>query len=211
MAREELLIELGHFRNTDKVEHGYMHYYAKYLPLMCRTMLEIGAGSGGSLMMWNDLYGSDCDIHVIDLFKDPQHASRRWCERNEFITHAGDQSDYNFLYTVKEQFELIIDDGSHNSDHQEISFKHLFVNNLVSGGLYVVEDLHCCKDPFYWNTVTKYEDTILWALKNYLATGALNNEYFREAENELYTNLIDRVIVADAGDATEKIAFIWKK
>src|SRR6185503_3154696 len=158
---------LAQIYQTDKREHGYLPHYEKYLPDKCRWLLEIGVAHGQSLHLWNDLYGTDCEISAIDLFEDPEHKSPRWCRRNEYIPYIEDQSDTNFLYTLRTKFEVIIDDGSHNADHQWISFKHLFLNNLRSGGLYVTEDLHCNKEPFYCQSIKRFEDTMLYVFKNY--------------------------------------------
>lgn len=51
----------------------------------------------------------------------------------------GDQSkieDLNHLLNVKQiknNLDLIIDDGSHFPEHQKISFKYLFINGLKPG------------------------------------------------------------------------------
>ena len=42
---------------------------------------------------------------------------------------------------VGSKFDIIIDDGSHASHHQQISLAILF-RHLADGGLYIVEDLH---------------------------------------------------------------------
>jgi len=201
------LEKLATIYHTDKGEHGYMPFYAEYLPDQCRDLLEIGVAKGGSLRLWNSIFGTDCEIHVLDLFGDPQHVSMRWCRRNEFVPHQGDQSDTTCLYRELDAkiFDVIIDDGSHKSDDQQISFKHLFINNLRQGGLYVIEDIFCCTNKFYWGSVTQYEDTILAAFKEYKKTGKLSNIYFTIGDGCLEN--IEKIEIC----ANEKIAFVWKK
>lgn len=195
---------------TDKLSHGYIPHYAKHIPNRLRTMLEIGCCQGASLLMWDGFYGDDTDIHTIDLFEDPKHISERAARRMEFITHKGDQSDLAFLSTIRTRFEMIIDDGSHNSDHQAISFKHLFVNNLVSGGWYVIEDLHCCREAFYWNNnprIKSKKDTMLgFAMEIALPTGKIECGMFDDHELSVIVPLIDELYLYD-----EKIMFIKRK
>src|SRR5437667_7839904 len=93
----ENLMQLARIYKTDKLDHGYIPHYASFLPETCSNLLEIGVAKGGSLQMWNDLYGTDCEIHCIDLFKDEKHVSPRWCRRHEFVPYVGDQSDLQFL------------------------------------------------------------------------------------------------------------------
>lgn len=201
------LTTLATLHGTDKLGHGYIEYYEQYLPKEARFVLEIGVAKGASALMWNDYYGPDTDIHLADLFQDPGHVSPRWCRDKGFVPHIGNQADINSLYTIKPMFDVIIDDGSHRADHMQITFKHLFVNNLKSGGIYVIEDLHCCRDAFYWaGGITRFEDTILSVLQRYKETGELAGLYFDDHQNGIFKSLVDRVEIAN-----DKIAFIWKK
>lgn len=209
MNKLEFLESLANSFGTDKREdgHGYIKYYAKHLPDTCRTFLEIGCEHGRSAEMWNQFYGNDeLELSLLDLFINPEFKSQRWAWNKGFRTYKGDQSDTNFLYTIQEHFQVIVDDGGHRSDHQIISFKHLFANNVVRGGLYVVEDLQCCLEPFYWGNVTRYEDTLLAVLKQYKETDSFVSEYFSESESNFFHHNIETVDIYD-----DKIAFITKR
>jgi len=198
---DELAAQFG----TDKLEHGYMQHYAKHLPINVKKLLEIGCFKGASLRMWQKLYGPKTEIHTIDLFS--EHLTTEQCFNEGFVPHKGSQSDIDFLYTVKEMFDVIIDDGSHNSLDQAVSFKHLFVNNLCSGGIYVIEDLHCCNEEFYrQNGNLAFEDTMLAELKQWTKKRGFAGKMFSEGENETFSKLIEKVWVYD-----DKIAFIQKK
>jgi len=192
---------------TDKLSHGYIPEYEKYLPKKIDTLLEIGVAFGASALMWNEYYES-ADIHIFDLFKDPDHVSPKWCRSNFLIPYKGDQGNLSDLAQITNQMDIVIDDGSHYPQHMLISFKHLFHNNLVSGGIYSIEDTHCNKDPFFnGGYVTKFEETPLWMFKNYLETGELVNPYFNSGENEAFKNMIKDVkILVD-----EKLILIWRK
>lgn len=207
--REQQLIELAIKHNSDKHgHHFYMKHYAKFLPERCRSLLEIGIAAGASALIWDDFYKKDCDLHFLDLFLDPNHVSPRWCRERNFVPHQGDQSDLHALAAIKEKFGVIIDDGSHRADHMLISFKHLFLNNSVEGGLYVIEDLACNKNEFYYGgEVSTFEQTPLWMFQNYLQTGKIVNPYFNETESEIYENLIGEVHIEE----NEEIVFIYRK
>jgi len=197
----------GNFK-TDKIEHGYIPHYAEHLPENCRYLLEIGVAKGESALMWRKYY-PDCDIHILDLFGDPAHVSTKWCRVNFFVPHRGDQSDANVLSGIREQFEVIIDDGSHRADHQLISFKHLFFNNLVTEGVYAIEDCHCNKMEFYNGDglVTRYEETALHMFNQLKHTGELINPYFNGEEIEIYKSIIGRIEILE----NEKLILVWRK
>lgn len=202
------LTEIASNHPTDKIQHGYIQHYAEHLPDQCRYLLEIGVAKGASALMWREYY-PDCDIHLLDLFMDSNHVSTKWCRERFFVPHRGDQSDPNVLSTIREQFEIIIDDGSHRADHQLISFKHLFFNNLVSGGVYAIEDCHCNKMDFYNGDglVTAYEQTALYMFKSLKESGDLANPYFNGEEIEIYKSLITRIEILE----NEKLILIWRK
>jgi len=187
---------------TDKFQHGYMPFYNTMLSEAISTILEIGCYKGASLRMWKELYPS-AQIHTIDLFGSSENISKNEIEKEGFIAYKGDQSDIKFLSSIKTQFDLIIDDGSHNADHQQITFKHLFRNNLNKGGMYVVEDLHCCTEEYYWNNRVKcFEDTMLWAVTNYLKQKKMQNVFF---DNTGFENHFEQVWLF-----MDKIAFFKK-
>ncbi len=206
--QKTLLHLLAEKYKTDKLPHGYIPYYEKHFLTKIRSLLEIGCCMGASLRMWDEYFGKDTDIHTIDLFKDHDHASIRSIRREGYIPHQGDQSDVRFLNSIQNSFDIIIDDGSHNSDHQLISFLNLFINKLNSGGMYVVEDLHCCLDPFYWQTdlrIRGVDDTILGALLSFQAGEGFINPLCDKPTREILTHYIKDIVIYD-----EKIAFITK-
>lgn len=203
----ELARYAAHFE-TDKLGHGYVPHYAEHLPDRCFSMLEIGVWKGASALMWDAFYGNNLvDLYLFDLYKDPNTVPARWVRNHGWVPIIGDQSDSVALASIGRSFEVIIDDGSHNAHHQLISFKHLFLNNLEPGGLYVIEDLHCNKDPFYYGgEVKRFEDTPLRMLKHFCNEGVIDNVYFNEGESDTFQSLIGSIKVYD-----DKIAFITRK
>jgi len=139
MTLDELAIKYGSDKSS--LAHNYMPFYEKYLPLPAhpRKLLEIGVKDGASIRIWKDWF-PNTEIHGLDLFSEgtpPEIEGVKW--------HKGNQIDYLLLEQLrKENFDVIIDDGSHNSRDQLMTFFGLF-----NGGQYYIEDLHCCFDSPY--------------------------------------------------------------
>jgi hypothetical protein len=136
--------------HTDKAHfHNYTPTYHKLLAgKSVKKVLEIGLGwgglmhndyqSAGSLLMWRD-YFPDAEIYGLDIRPDAL--------RNENRIHSFlcDQNDIDSLMRaaaqVGDDFDLIVDDGSHVPMHQ-VTTASIFVPLLAPGGLYVIEDVH---------------------------------------------------------------------
>lgn len=209
MTKSEKLKSLSELYPSDIKEHGYIEPLSRHIPNTCRAMLEIGIAQGYSAQIWTDFYGVDnTDLHYLDLFENPEFVSARWCRNRGIVPHIGSQASMATLSAIKDQFDLVLDDGSHVAAHMLISFKHLFINNLKGGGTYIITDCHCNKDKFYWGEgVANFEDTPIWMFKNYLETGKIENYLFREGEIEVFENLIKEVHI----EADEKLIVIIKK
>lgn len=138
--------------------HNYTDIYEAYLSRFRGeriNLLEIGIGvtgerwysymmtgrnesGGASLKMWQD-YFPHANIFGIDV----NPASH--LDRNRIRTFVVDQGDVGelaqFVAAVDNiEFDVVIDDGSHRPDHQQVALGFLF-RHLRSGGLYFIEDL----------------------------------------------------------------------
>ncbi|GAA4009971.1 hypothetical protein GCM10022247_35140 [Allokutzneria multivorans] len=126
------------------------HYERHFARLRDRqlTILEIGIGGfadpsagGSSLRMWRH-YFPRAVVHGVDIHDKSPHNELR------IQTHCGDQSDASFFTDLVAQvgpFDIIIDDGSHVSEHVLASFRTLFPL-MRPGGIYAIEDLQTS----YW-------------------------------------------------------------
>ena len=135
------LTELGTRYQTDKVEHGFCGFYHRHLAAECPAVakvLEIGVAGGGSLLMWRD-YFPHAEIHGFDRQRPGFSSPHR------VHLHVGDQADRRALngliQVIGSDLDLIVDDGGHTMEQQQVSLAFLFAH-LRPGGLYVVEDLH---------------------------------------------------------------------
>lgn len=131
--------------STDKCPrvHNYVGVYDIFLTSMRHTatdILEIGILKGRSMHLWAD-YFSVATIHGVDIV-DKTHLK---LPAGRARTYIGDQSSRKDLRSVVEKagtkFDLILDDGGHTMEQQQISMGFLFPY-LKGGGYYIIEDVH---------------------------------------------------------------------
>lgn len=126
--------------------HWYTPHYQKYFEPyreLAVKVLEIGVGGyrapgagGESLRMWKHYFRRGL-IYGLDIFDKTDLSESR------LRVLQGDQGDAGFLDSLARQygpFDIVIDDGSHISNHILTSFRALFPH-VRPGGIYVIEDL----------------------------------------------------------------------
>ncbi|MBT2321964.1 glycosyltransferase [Variovorax paradoxus] len=108
-------------------------------------LLEIGIQNGGSLEIWSKYFPNaelliGCDINEAC-------RALRYDDPRIYIAIGDANSDAieQEIAGHSNQFDIILDDGSHQSRDIVASFARYFPR-LKDGGLYVAEDLHCS----YW-------------------------------------------------------------
>lgn len=126
--------------------HGYSTTYEKWFsPIRDAPirLLEIGICDprkhGASLVSWYEYFPS-ARIFGIDVV----HAEE--FNNDRIVTFVGDQSNRMDLGVFialhgNEPFDIVIDDGSHDDAHQQISLGYLF-KHVKAGGMYIIEDMH---------------------------------------------------------------------
>jgi len=101
-------------------------------------LLEIGVRDGCSLRAWKELFPK-ATIYGMDI-----DSSCKILEKEGFHIIIGNQNNKEYLDLFgNNQFDVIIDDGSHFNKHIINTFNHLFHKNLKPGGIYIIEDLGC--------------------------------------------------------------------
>lgn len=166
MSEHRSLTELANQFQSDKgnqykCAHHYTQAYERLFAVMPNTeslkLLEIGLnrdaqGRIPSLWMWRHYFGPQARIYGMDI--DPMFEAFHQPEQNLHIV-IGDQSSPEDLAKIvrltdspafgnvdaDERFDLIIDDGYHASEHQQVTLAHLW-QCLKPGGTFVIEDLH---------------------------------------------------------------------
>jgi predicted O-methyltransferase YrrM len=136
---------------TDK--RAGIHNYTKWYEAMWAAQrlepvkfLEIGVQTGASLRMWEEFFPNG---RIVGIDVDPRC---QVLESKRVSIVIGSQDDPAVRDRLSEchpkGFDIIIDDGSHVSEHMEKSFD-LYFPILKPGGTYVIEDLHCSYNPNY--------------------------------------------------------------
>ena len=143
-----ILFELAEKYNTDKQlkDHNYVLMYGRLMEEKRATtnkMLEIGFGEGGSVKMWMD-YFFNADVYCIEYFD--KEYSDVWHSPSADIPDLnvikGDSTKPETWIEIPNNFDYIVDDGSHQPEDQIATFL-LGFPHLKSGGLYFIEDTHC--------------------------------------------------------------------
>ncbi|WP_410209792.1 class I SAM-dependent methyltransferase [Aquirhabdus sp.] len=108
-------------------------------------LLEIGIQNGGSLDIWGHYFPHAQKIIGCDI--NPDCAKLVYGDQriSVIIGDANSSSTFSAIKQISSDFDLIIDDGSHQSGDIVKSFA-LYFPQLRDGGLFVAEDLHCS----YW-------------------------------------------------------------
>jgi hypothetical protein len=128
---------------TDKshLTHNFAQFYDRYFTeLRDRPikLLEIGIGRGASIRMWKR-YFRRAQLFAVE--SEPRRGKYRFLGAKVYV---GRQEDRTFLRSMMDQIgpvDIIIDDGSHRVDDQQITLGCLFPY-LKPGGHYIIEDIH---------------------------------------------------------------------
>jgi hypothetical protein len=138
--------------HTGNIIHKWKHYFEIYDRHFSRfrnkkiTLLEIGVFKGGSLEMWREYFGENCQIIGIDI----NPLCKRF-ENNNTKIYIGSQDDRDFLKTIKAEVagaDIVIDDGGHMMKQLKVSFEELY-GWVREDGIYLAEDLHTCYWPLF--------------------------------------------------------------
>lgn len=151
-----MLSGLGQKHGTDKVSHGFTDVYDKLFQvnrLEVKKVLEVGVFFGSSLKMWAE-YFPNAVIYGVDSFTGHQGNGNIFPNADRFLKEntnpriklvVADQAKIEDLdkviSSVGDEFDIIIDDGSHLMYDQQITLGKLF-KLLKNEGIYVMEDLH---------------------------------------------------------------------
>ena len=142
--------------NKKKRIHKWMGYFPVYEKHFSNwknkspKILEIGVDRGGSVEMWKNYFGPDSTIVGVDIKSEcAEHA------QPGINIEIGNQSDTIFLQSLIDKFgtfDIIIDDGSHNTTDIKNSFDFLYPK-MSDSGCYLIEDLHMTYEHLLGNSL----------------------------------------------------------
>ena len=155
-----------HFSDKGTFKHNYTKVYQRFLEKLRKdkiNLLEIGVAEGGSCMMWLDYFANGkifgADYYSRDDLKKyyllNPYISNSADSKNKLISRMDkvfnherfyflqlDQSKAKELEGIDQNFDVIIDDGSHIHGDIQLTFGTL-APKVKKGGFYFIEDLNC--------------------------------------------------------------------
>jgi demethylmacrocin O-methyltransferase len=165
--------------------HNFTEVYERFfLPMRTRPIriLEIGIDQGGSLLMWSD-YFPNAEIFGIDILDCSS------METDRVRTFVADQSKREqlgaFLAKYPGPYDIVLDDGGHSMEQQQVSLGFLFPH-VRPGGYYVVEDVHTSLPVFYphrgFAVAADGTNSTLLMLETFVRTGRFESRYLTPGE-----------------------------
>jgi hypothetical protein len=217
-------------KGTDYLDaHNYTRIYSElFQPIRDKplTILEIGllrvdrdfrryfngseekganlkATSAPSLQMWRIYFPK---AHLIGF--DIDNFSE--VKIDDCRIYQGDMSSRSDLESlvqnVGSKFDIVIDDASHVSHHQQIALGTLFPH-VTSGGLYIIEDLQWQDMSLERPGARKTQKM----LRDFAVTGSVNSDFLSLEETSSLESTIDSVDLFDSTQGTDALAVIRKR
>ena len=142
-----------HIQKTGKVSDKWSSYLDYYDTVFFSrknesiNLLEIGVQNGGSLETWAEYFKNAKNIIGCDI--DEKCKSLLFDDERIKLVVSDIKTEYAYKEINKycDNFDIIIDDGSHFSKDILITFVNFFPI-LNPGGIYIVEDTH----TLYWQS-----------------------------------------------------------
>jgi hypothetical protein len=171
---------------TDKVDLNYTPFYVSHFRNIrneIKSVLEIGISGGNSLRVWRDyfpnalIYGIDCDNKYI-------------FNEERIKTFKADQSNREHLVPLMRQIgevDIIIDDGGHTMQQQQISLGCLFPF-VKGGGYYIIEDLSTSMMSVKEFNLTETPETTLTLLKKLSHKEGVKSDFITQGEIDYLVN-----------------------
>ena len=196
--------------------HGYALIYEKYFEGIRNNeirLLEVGVcmedtDGGHSIRMWRD-YFKNSKIYTFDIVDMTENKVMK--EIDNVYFYKGDQSNrkdlqslYNYFGT--EDFDFILEDGSHIHEHQLISLGQLF-KYVKPGGIYILEDMSipnhsvCCIR----------NDKSYQILNNFIENGIFDTDVLYDEEKKYLKDNIEKIEIFPDIKNAYSVAIIHKK
>lgn len=177
-------------KTTDKVSaHAYGPFYDDLLNNYIDkdiNLLELGVLCGGSIVAWHkvlekaNIFGIDCNFSRLKYLNlNEQYDRMKLFDIKLYMPNTQAIVDEQLGHLT---FDLIIDDASHDPNHQFSAFK-IFFERLKPEGIYVIEDLREMK-----NAVIVEQN-----IRNYTPTSTIELIDLREFNNKLKDDILIKI------------------
>ena len=220
---ESSLDDLFHYYGSDKANvfkienregHGYSKFYIKHLDHLKNkqiNILEIGSYAGASAAAFAK-YFSKANIFCFDV-----NISNFTYRSKKIHVFGFDINNEKKLKKIInkifnqfqfKEFDIIIDDGSHNLSDILVTLKYLF-RLVKNSGLYIIEDF---KHPNYYQYNRNINHILIDEfLKNLQEKNISNSNLLNEEMQRSLINSIEKIEVFKGNLSDSDISFIEKK
>jgi len=176
-----------------------------------RKVVEIGIGitppiAGASLKAWAD-YFPNALIYGVDLH------DFSFINADRITTIIADQGLIpdnleRIIAQTGGNLDLIIDDGSHQMHHHQISLGYLF-RHLKPGGYYIIEDLSTSYHDFWNPTGTQYNTMLMLEMIQH--TGVVLSDHISDDDKLYLQEHIERCDIYKVTPLISETAVLKKK
>lgn len=217
--QEDSLLDIANQFFTDKeTDHkyftrAYVHLFSG-LKQSAENIAEIGVLDGHSLAIWKNYFSN---ANVIGIDKNPTCgiAVSGTDRVSILIADAGNSEDLSRLHSELPMLDILIDDGGHRMDQQQLALAYLFPK-IKDGGLFIIEDLQTSteakmpeKEIFNWGDPSK--TTTLDMLRLYQQTGKIVSDYLTPDQCIVLENMIDSIVIYDEYGEYNSILCVIKR
>lgn len=178
----------------------YADFYDKWfgeIKEKVTDVCEIGVLDGASLKCYYDYFPS---ARILGLDINDKSHYRNDRVSTGILDQSNEQELINFADKHIGKFDILIDDGSHDIEHQQLTFGKLF-KTIKPGGLYIIEDMGSSfftlemTHSYYKQTLQKLNNnTIKFLTERPFSSVWINNndlEYINE--NIEYVSIFDKL------------------
>jgi hypothetical protein len=143
-------------------------------------LLEIGVLRGNSVRMW-EAYFSRAKIFGLDIRDMTEHETERI--KTAIVDQAEREELAQFLEEHGSDFDIVIDDGGHSMEQQQVSLGFLFPH-VRPKGIYVIEDIHTSFRRLYKGYGVKKggANSTYTMIQNFIRDGVFSSEYMTASE-----------------------------
>ncbi len=194
------------------IVHNYTEIYERFFsPLKYKPIkiVEIGIDKGNSLNLWK-AYFPRAKIYAIDIIDASYLDSRRV---KTFVADQASREQLNsFIREFGKAYDIIIDDGGHTMNQQQISLGFLF-KYVKLGGYYIIEDVHTSFPKFCsgYGVARGGENSTFKMINNFCENGTFISKYLRDDEIDYLNNNISYINLYVRNNKRHSMASIIKK
>jgi len=183
LTKKGITMDRGYDASHPQNGHGYGFIYNRYFSELnfkkILKVLEIGVSDRDSQIFWK--------LYFIQDYTHKEQSRIHIFQGNQ--AKRGDLQ--RFIDLHGSNFDIIIDDGGHHQNQQQISFGFLFPH-LKAGGLYICEDLFTSHDSFRYpmfgwlKNYPSCKGLSALAMFKQLETYGITDSYFMTRNEEKY-------------------------